>query len=151
MLNRKMVFRVTKSQSMKDKLSFIWYYMIILTGGWRVGCVGGGGGGWGGNIHGFSGGLSANEWKYLNERDHKIYTASQTMGGQVNFFFPTWKVVPGAYSDQRQTVPDTWNTPKKWFFWPKEAERGWKSGATPLSWKSRWKPSTREEFWHQRI
>ena len=22
---------------MKDKLSFIWYYMIILTGGWRVG------------------------------------------------------------------------------------------------------------------
>ena len=36
MLNRKMVFRVTKSQSMKDKLSFILYYMIILTGGWRV-------------------------------------------------------------------------------------------------------------------
>ena len=33
MLNRKMVFRVTKSQSMKDKLSFILYYMIILTGG----------------------------------------------------------------------------------------------------------------------
>ena len=29
MLNRKMVFRVTKSQSMKDKLSFILYYMII--------------------------------------------------------------------------------------------------------------------------
>ena len=60
--------------------------MIILTGGWRVGGVGGWWGGWGGNIHAFSGGLSANECKYLNERDHKIYTASQTMGGQVNFF-----------------------------------------------------------------
>ena len=67
------------------------------------------------------------------------------------FFFPTWKVVPGAYSDQRETPGDTWNTPKKWFFWPKEAERGWKSGARPLSWKSRWKPSIRREFWHQRI
>ena len=43
--NRKMVFRVTKSQSMKDKLSFIWYNMIILTGG----C--GGGGGVGGAIY----------------------------------------------------------------------------------------------------
>ena len=33
MLNRKMVFRVTKSQSMKDKISFIWYHMIILRWG----------------------------------------------------------------------------------------------------------------------
>ena len=65
-----------------------------------MGGVGGGGGLGGGNIHGVSGGLSANERKYLNERDHKIYTASQTMGGRVNFFFPTWKTGPGAYSDQ---------------------------------------------------
>ena len=35
--------------------------------------------------------------------------------------------------------------------WLKDAERGWKSGARPLSWKSRWKLSTREKFWHQRI
>ena len=39
-----------------------------------------------GNIHGFSGGLSENESKYLNERDHKIYTAWQSMGRQVNLF-----------------------------------------------------------------
>ena len=31
-------------------------------------------------------------------------------------FFPTCKEVPGAYSDQRETPGDTWNTPKKWFF-----------------------------------
>ena len=37
-------------------------------------------------MHGFSGGLSANECKYLNERDHKFYMASQTMGGTVIFF-----------------------------------------------------------------
>ena len=54
-----------------------------------------------------------NKWKYLNERYHKIYTASQTIGGQVNFCFPTWKVVPVAYSDQRGTLGHTWNTPKK--------------------------------------
>ena len=30
MLNRKMVFRVTKSKSIKDKISFIWCHMIIL-------------------------------------------------------------------------------------------------------------------------
>ena len=45
--------------------------------------------GWGGNIYAFSGGLSENECKYLNERDHKFYMASQTMGGQVIFFPPT--------------------------------------------------------------
>ena len=63
MLNRKMVFRVTKSQSMKDKISFIWYHMTILRWGgvWGGGLVGWGGGG---AIYiVFSGGLSENEWK----------------------------------------------------------------------------------------
>ena len=36
MLNRKMVFRVMKSQSMTDKASFTLYYMIILTSAQRV-------------------------------------------------------------------------------------------------------------------
>ena len=47
MLNRKMVFRVTKSQSMKDKISFIWYHMIILWWGgvWGVVWLDGGEGG----------------------------------------------------------------------------------------------------------
>ena len=42
---------------------------------------------------------------------------------QSKFFFPTWKVVPGAYSDQRETP----GTPRKGAFsdWkrPKEGER----------------------------
>ena len=33
----------------------------------------------------------------------------------------------------------------------KEAERGWKSWARSLSWKSGWKPSTRREFGAQRF
>ena len=47
MLNRKMVFRVTKSQSMKDKISFIWYHMTILWWGgvWGVVWLDGGEGG----------------------------------------------------------------------------------------------------------
>ena len=45
------------------------------------------------------------------KRKEKFYT----MGGQVNFFFPTWKLVVVTYSDRRQTATDTWNTPKQWF------------------------------------
>ena len=57
MLNRKMVLRVTKSQSMKDKISFIWYHMIILWWGGVWGWFG-----WMGAICiVFSGGLSENE------------------------------------------------------------------------------------------
>ena len=54
--------------------------------------------------------------KKLNERDHKICTASESMGGRANFFFPTCKEVLGAYSDKRGTAGYTWNTPKKCFF-----------------------------------
>ena len=93
------------------------------------------------------------EWKWpkeWNERVHKFCSSVLIFAGTANFFFPTWRGVPGAYTDKRQTVTDTWNTLKKCLFWLKEAERGWKSGATPLSWKSGWKPSTRREFWAQR-
>ena len=93
------------------------------------------------------------EWKWpkeWNERVHKFCSSVLIFAGTANFFFPTWRGVPGAYTDKRQTVTDTWNTLKKCLFWLKEAERGWKSGATPLSWKRGWKPSTRREFWAQR-
>ena len=93
------------------------------------------------------------EWKWpkeWNERVHKFCSSVLIFAGTANFFFPTWRGVPGAYTDKRHTVTHTWNTPKKCLFWLKEAERGWKSGATPLSWKSGWKPSTRREFWAQR-
>ena len=89
--------------------------------------------------------------KSSDERDHKFYTACKSMGCQVNFLFPTWKGYLGAYSDQRVTVSDIWNTLKKWVFWLKEAEREWKSDTRPLSWKRGWKPSKRREFWRQRI
>ena len=90
----------------------------MACGGWWGGC--------GGNIHAFSGGLSANECKYLNERDHKFYCTFFLFGGAVNFFFPTWKVVPGAYSDRFVKNCEPWNTPKEWFLSrkrPKEGER----------------------------
>ena len=61
MLNRKMVFRVTKSQSMKDKISFIWYHMTILWWGGVWGVVWLDGGEGGAIYIVFSGGLSENE------------------------------------------------------------------------------------------
>ena len=93
------------------------------------------------------------EWKWpkeWNERVHKFCSSVLIFAGTANFFFPTWRGVPGAYTDKRHTVTHTWNTLKKCLFWLKEAERGWKSGATPLSWKRGWKPSTKREFWAQR-
>ena len=70
------------------------------------------------------------EWKWQkewNERGHIFYSPALIFAGTVNFFFPTSRGVPGAYTDKRQTVTDTWNTPKKCFFsdWkrPKEGER----------------------------
>ena len=47
----------------------------------------------------FSGGLSENDRKSINERDHKFYCIPVIFECAVNFFFPTWKGVPGAYSD----------------------------------------------------
>ena len=52
------------------------------------------------NIYVFSGGLSENDWKSKHERVHKFYSSRLIFAGTVNFFFPTWKVVPGAYSDR---------------------------------------------------
>ena len=47
----------------------------------------------------FSDGLSENDRKSIDERDHKFYRPPLIFGWPVNFFFPTWKGVPGAYSD----------------------------------------------------
>ena len=62
----------------------------------------------------------------LNERVHKFYSSRLIFAGTVNFFFPTWKVVPGAYSDRFLKNSEPWNTPKEWFLSrkrPKEGER----------------------------
>ena len=107
--------------------------------------------GLGGNIDVFSAGLSENEWKFFNERVHKSYSSALVFAGTVNFFFPTWRVVPGGifwpFCEKLWTVEH----PERVVSFKKEAERGWKSGVTSLSWKSGWKPWTRREFWHQRI
>ena len=50
-------------------------------------------------INVFSDGLSENDRKSQNERDHKFYRTSLIFGWPVNFFFPTWKGIPGAYSE----------------------------------------------------
>ena len=99
---------------------------------------------------GFSGGLSANEWKYLNERDHKIYTASQNMGGQVIFFSYMESGHGGIFWPWLEKI-GTVEHPERVVSFRKEIERGWKSGVTSLSWKSGWKPWTIREFWHQCI
>ena len=98
------------------------------------------------------------EWKWLKEpkwKSSQILQFRARFCRNCNFFFPAWKNVPGAYSERFSDIighrehPE--NTLKRRFLSKKRAERGWKSGARSLSWKSGWKPSTIREFWHQRI
>ena len=78
----------------------------------------------------FSGSLSENDRKSINERDHKFYCTLVIFECAVNFFFPTWKNVPGAYSERFSDIighrehPE--NTLKRRFLskkGPKEGER----------------------------
>ena len=78
----------------------------------------------------FSGGLSENDRKSINERDHKFYSTPVIFECAVNFFFPTWKNVSGPYSERFSEIignrkhPE--NTLKRRFLskkGPKEGER----------------------------
>ena len=68
------------------------------------------------------------------------------MGGLVNFFSPWWKGVLGACSGPKWPTLAHLEHPEKVLSFKKEAERGWKSGARSLSWKSDWKPSISRSF-----
>ena len=72
----------------------------------------------------FSGGLSENDRKSINERDHKFYRPPLIFGWPVNFFFPTWKNVPGAYSERFSEIIGNREHPEKVVSFKKEAERG---------------------------
>ena len=87
----------------------------------------------------------------LHERDHQFTRRFTRRGCRVKKIVPPSQGVPGANSDRWDSLGLARNTPKEWFFWTKEAERGWKSGARPLSRKSNLKSSTKQEFWRQRI
>ena len=66
------------------------------------------------------------------------------------FFFLAGYHAQGHNLNVFRTFSDT-RYPKRLVSFKERAERGWKSGARSLSWKSGWKPSTIREFWHQRI
>ena len=72
----------------------------------------------------FSGGLSENDRKSKNERDHKFYCTPVIFECAVNFFFPTWKNVPGAYSERFSEIIGNREHPEKVVSFKKEAERG---------------------------
>ena len=72
----------------------------------------------------FSGSLSENDRKSINERDHKFYCTPVIFECAVNFFFPTWKNVPGAYSERFSEIIGNREHPEKVVSFKKEAERG---------------------------
>ena len=61
-------------------------------------------------------------------------------------FFVYCQRVPGACSGPKWPPTAPLEHPEKVLSFTKEAERGWKSGARSLSWKSDWKPSISRSF-----
>ena len=94
------------------------------------------------------------EWKWLKEQTWK---SSQILQFQAHFcrnckfLFSYMESGPGGIFWPWLEKIGTVEHPERVVSFKKEAERGWKSGVTSLSWKSGWKPWTRREFWHQRI
>ena len=125
MLNRKIVFTVTKSQSMKDKISFIWYHMTILwwgaCGGW-FGWMGGGGG----NIYSV---FRRAEWKWVKKPQRKWSQNLFGLGkyGGPNKFFPLLVKRSWGHILTKEAQRGTPGTPRKSGFYdwkrPKEGER----------------------------
>ena len=70
---------------------------------------------------------------------------------QVNLLVPSWISWPEAWFERFPDISGHHFHPKRVVSFKERAERGWKSGARSLSWKSGWKPSMIREFWHQRI
>ena len=90
------------------------------------------------------------EWKWAkewNERDHKSCLATLIMGGQAKISFAHARGVSGAYPVRLSDKYDKVFLAKLGHQSRKRAERGWKSEAGPLSWKSGWKPSISRWFW----
>ena len=85
------------------------------------------------------------------ERDHKRLRQTINWGCRSRFSFAWWKWVLGTCFGPKWPPVGPFGPHEKVPSFMKEAERGWKSGARSLSWKSGWKPSTIREFWHQRI
>ena len=62
----------------------------------------------------------------LYERVQQFNCTFFLLGGAIEFFFPTLKMVTGACSDRFVKNCEPWNTPKEWFLSrkrPKEGER----------------------------
>ena len=80
------------------------------------------------------------------ERDHKTFRETINWASRNHFLFPWWKGVLGACSGPKWPPTAPLEHPEKVLSFKKEAERGWKSGARSLSWKSDWKPSISRSF-----
>ena len=90
------------------------------------------------------------EWKWAkewNERDHKSCLATLIMGGQAKISFAHARGVSGACPVRLFDKYEKVFLAKLGHQSRKRAERGWKSEAGPLSWKSGWKPSISRWFW----
>ena len=84
---------------------------------------------------------------FWNERDHKSCLSALIMRGQAKISFAHARGVSGACPVRLFEKLEKVFLAKLGHQSRKRAERGWKSEAGPLSWKSGWKPSISRWFW----
>ena len=65
-----------------------------------------------------------------------------SFAGGVNLFCPSWISWPGAWFESFWDILWHHFHPERVVSFKERAERGWKSGARSLSWKSGWNPCT---------
>ena len=65
-----------------------------------------------------------------------------SFAGNVNLFCPSWISCPGAWFERFSDILWHHFHPKRVVSFKERTERGWKSGARSLSWKSGWNPCT---------
>ena len=91
------------------------------------------------------------QWKSKMKEFTNVTGPVTSFAGRVNLLLPSWISWPWAWFERLSDIFRHHFHPERVVSFKKRAERGWKSGARSLSWKSGWKPSTIREFWHQRI
>ena len=82
------------------------------------------------------------QWKSKMKEFTNVAGNVTSFAGNVNLLFPSWISWPWAWFEAFSQIFSNHFHPERVVFFQERAERGWKSGARSLSWKSGWKPCT---------
>jgi len=82
------------------------------------------------------------QWKSKMKEFTNVTIPVTSSAIQVNLLLPSWISWPWAWFEAFSQIFSNHFHPERVVSFKERAERGWKSGARSLSWKSGWKPCT---------